>query len=291
MKKRMKKKYIFYPAVLLVFCCCCLLFYLYYIHSVPDESVASGKDEIGEVDALNRVAESPGDHEDIKAGDGQDDRENRQNQEQTVPDLSGAQPGSYSLPADSSLIELISILQSPLPGAKVTNRDTQLPGAPREYRNGTHEGLDLYDGYCSIPIHYGDPVYAAGDGVIQRIDHNYTELVTEDRDEILRICAELPDTPADYLDLLRGRQVWILHPNGIMTFYAHLSNTADLEAGDQVKAGDFIGEIGNSGTSDGALGNKAGAHLHFEVWIGDNYLGENLPPAETRKLLKVIFEK
>ncbi len=192
---------------------------------------------------------------------------------------------------DESLLEQLSFLQSPIPGALVTSRDSQLPGAPRAYRNGSHEGLDYYDGACGVPIRFGDPVYTAGDGEICRIDHLFTELAMQERDEMLLICSELEETPADILDKLRGRQVWIRHANGVITIYAHLSQVAEeLQEGDFVQAGDFIGNIGNSGTSDGVSGSTANSHLHFEIWIGERYLGEDLPAAETRKILKEILE-
>lgn len=193
---------------------------------------------------------------------------------------------------DESLLETLSFLQSPLPGAQVTTKDSQLPGAPRAYRNGTHEGLDFYHGYCGIPINYGDPVLAAGPGVIYRIDHDYIETPMGERDELLRVSQELDDTPEDILDMLRGRQVWIIHPFGMITRYAHLDNVAgDLQEGDLVEAGQFIGTIGNSGTSDGANGSTLNAHLHWELWIGESYLGEGLPPSESRALLQSILDQ
>lgn len=193
---------------------------------------------------------------------------------------------------DEPLMETLSFLQSPLPGAKVTTRDSQLPGAPRAYRNGTHEGLDFYSGYCGIPINFGDPVYSAGPGVIYRIDHDYIETPTEERNELLRISHELDDTPEEILDMLRGRQVWIIHPFGVITRYAHLDKVAEeLQEGDLVEAGVFIGTIGNSGTSDGANGNTLNPHLHWEIWIGQNYLGEGLPPSESRALVQKIMDQ
>jgi len=198
--------------------------------------------------------------------------------------------GDGLLQPDQSIIEQLSFLQSPIPGALVTSRDSQLPGAPRTYRNGTHQGLDYYDGACGVPIRLGDPVYAAGEGVIDRIDHQYTELTEQERNELLRICSEMEETPDDILDKLRGRQVWIKHPDGIITVYAHLNQVAELQKGDLIQAGDFIGNIGNSGTSDGAKGTTEEAHLHFEIWLGEHYLGEGLPPAEARKLLQEILE-
>ncbi|MDO9535006.1 MAG: M23 family metallopeptidase [Bacillota bacterium] len=193
---------------------------------------------------------------------------------------------------DESLIKTLSFLQSPLPGAQVTTRDSQLPGAPRTYRNGTHEGLDFYSGYCGIPINFGDPVFSAGPGVIYRIDHDYIEALMEERNELLKISHKLDDTPEEILDMLRGRQVWIIHPFGVITRYAHLDNVAeDLQEGDLVEAGDFIGTIGNSGTSDGANGSTLNPHLHWEIWIGESYLGEGLPPSESRALLQIILNQ
>ena len=47
------------------------------------------------------------------------------------------------------------------------------------------------------------------------------------------------------------------HPSGQQTLYAHLS-AARVKAGDQVGAGQVIGETGDSGRA-------TGPHLHFEV--------------------------
>jgi len=77
-----------------------------------------------------------------------------------------------------------------------------------------------------------------------------------------------------------------------MTRYAHLDKVAEhLQEGDLVEAGDFIGTVGNSGTSDGAEGNTANPHLHFEIWVSGSYLGEGLTPQEVRDLWKQVIEK
>ncbi len=186
---------------------------------------------------------------------------------------------------DKKLVQQLSFLQSPIPGAKISSRDSQLPGAPRTYRNGTHEGLDYYDGFCGVPVHFGDPVYAAGAGIIIRVDHNYKELPMDKREEMLRASAAAGDTPEDILDKLRGRQVWIVHAFDVVTRYAHLDTVSEnIQVGDWVEAGDFVGTIGNSGTSNGARGTRGDAHLHFEIWIENSYLGEGLPPEEVRSL-------
>lgn len=54
-----------------------------------------------------------------------------------------------------------------------------------------------------------------------------------------------------------GHLIVIEHSDKYRTYYAHL-NSFNVEQGDTVKAGDKIGEIGNTGGSKGA-------HLHFEI--------------------------
>ncbi len=192
---------------------------------------------------------------------------------------------------DSDLLETLNFLSHPIPEAKVTTRDSQLPGAPRPYRNGTHQGLDYYSGFCGVQVSFGDPVYAAAEGTIYRIDHDYHEPGTSERQEILAIAHSEQDTPEDILDKLRGRQVWVEHQNGIISRYAHLHEVKEnLEVGDQVEAGDLIGTVGNSGTSDGARGNTRNPHLHFEIWVGDYYLGQGLTPNEVRKIWSNVLE-
>ena len=52
----------------------------------------------------------------------------------------------------------------PVEGATISSRRSHLPGAPRAYRNGTHEGFDFYSGTVSVPIEYGTPINAVADG-------------------------------------------------------------------------------------------------------------------------------
>ena len=55
-----------------------------------------------------------------------------------------------------------------------------------------------------------------------------------------------------------GQVIWIDHPGGVLTVYAHLSGTR-VQKGEEVKGRQVIGLSGRSG-------NATGAHLHFEVW-------------------------
>lgn len=76
----------------------------------------------------------------------------------------------------------------------------------------------------------GTPVYATGDGVVEKVDFKYKGY---------------------------GNEVVIDHGFGYQTRYAHLS-TIDVGVGQQVHRGDKIGEVGRSGKA-------TGPHLHYEV--------------------------
>jgi murein DD-endopeptidase MepM/ murein hydrolase activator NlpD len=268
--------------ICLIIACFFLFSSLIFSREVPGKEISSPSPDVHEIDESKQEEEPE-----------QQTPDNLPVTEQNeIFKLFPSRGKEVQLKWDDLVIEKISFLQSPIPGAQVTSRDSQLPGALRPYRNGIHEGLDFYSGSSGIPINFGDPVFAAGPGIVYRIDHHYLEPSMEEREEILRICKEMEDTPEDILDKLRGRQVWLAHPYGVITRYAHLNEVAAyIQEGDLVEAGDFIGTIGNSGTSDGAEGNVLNPHLHFEIWISGSYLGEGLSPQETRELWKRVLEK
>ncbi|MFT4664060.1 MAG: murein DD-endopeptidase MepM/ murein hydrolase activator NlpD [Polaribacter sp.] len=62
-----------------------------------------------------------------------------------------------------------------------------------------------------------------------------------------------------------GNTVGIQHRNNIITFYKHNSSLLK-KVGDQVKAGEAIAVVGNTGT----LSN--GPHLHFELWHNGHHV-------------------
>jgi hypothetical protein len=64
-----------------------------------------------------------------------------------------------------------------------------------------------------------------------------------------------------------GNLVIIRHPNGLETYYAHLSQI-DVKPGDYMEAGQILGLGGNTGRS-------FGAHLHFET----RFLGVPIDPS------------
>ena len=90
-----------------------------------------------------------------------------------------------------------------------------------------HTGTDFVNKYDK----YG-PVYAVDSGVVDTVG---------------------------YLDDM-GNYCIINHQNGIRTFYMHLYSTAYVREGENVSRGEIIGQIGNTGRSEGAH-----LHLTFEV--------------------------
>ncbi len=92
---------------------------------------------------------------------------------------------------------------------------------PRGRRN--HNGIDL-------GLKTGEPIYAAFSGRIRYARYNTGGF---------------------------GNLIIMRHPNGLETYYAHLSRI-NVKAGDWVVAGQVMGYGGNTGRS-------RGPHLHFEV--------------------------
>jgi murein DD-endopeptidase MepM/ murein hydrolase activator NlpD len=150
-----------------------------------------------------------------------------------------------------------------------------LPGSPREYRGGFHEGIDF-------PLAFEMPVAAAKAGKIIRIDSDYTEWSVDEQIQGEDAGFRLGYTPEAVLDKLRGRQVWIDHGHGVVSRYAHLQSVELLSVGSIVEQGTVIGRVGNSGT-------KAGPHLHIEIRIGEAYLGDGLSGRQLLLALRHAF--
>lgn len=91
-------------------------------------------------------------------------------------------------------------------------------------RGALHTGLDF-------PAESGSPIHAAAGGVVRSTDYH-----------------------AAYGNLLE-----IDHGNGLTTRYAHASRIL-VKAGDLIKRGQLVAEVGNTGRS-------TGPHLHFEVLV------------------------
>ncbi len=166
-----------------------------------------------------------------------------------------------------------------------------MPNAPREYRGGVHEGIDFYAFDSCADIKKDTAIVAAKAGTIIRIDHGYHALTQAELDAAdAQIAAGRANDP-EIVDLFRGRQIWIDHGKGIVTRYAHTADVAaNLQVGDHVNAGDVIAFVGDSGTPESLANSSSEFHLHFELRVGDTFLGKGLPPADVRALYEHLFE-
>lgn len=177
----------------------------------------------------------------------------------------------------------------PIPGASLPSDPNDMPGAPRPYRNGVSQGFDFTDGDAGVPITFGDPVVAAEAGQVVRADTAYVELDGEAWEQLL---ADVGRSGADarQLDALRGRQIWIRTADGRVLRYAFLAALRDgISVGSNVYRGQVIGYVGNSGTGDGVAGTTNNPRLHFEIWQGDAFFGQDLPPADVREQAAKLF--
>ena len=178
----------------------------------------------------------------------------------------------------------------PMEGACLPAEDDLMPNAPREYRFGVHEGVDFYPGRACADIERGMPVMAAKTGIVIRADVDYKDITQEEMDELLGSSAQQGFTDPATLDRLRGRQVWIDHGSGVVTRYCHLLAVEPGIAKDvAVAAGQVVGRVGNSGTPESVSDPTMENHLHFEIRVGDSFLGQGLSVAEMRRLWTVAF--
>jgi len=110
-------------------------------------------------------------------------------------------------------------------------------GAYRE--NGGHEGCDImYDANTAGIV----PVISATDGKVTNLGWLY----------------------------LGGYRVGITSENGIYYYYAHFDSCApSLFVGKEVKAGEFLGFMGDSGVGEEGTKGKFPVHLHFGIYVED----------------------
>lgn len=149
-------------------------------------------------------------------------------------------PTATQIPCDPFAVDFCItdghfIFQNPIFPPGNTFIDTSYPyGSTQNGAREPHHGVEF-------PNKFGTPVHAAGNGVVQFAG---------------------PDKEATYSPWKNfyGNVVVIRHANEMYTLYAHLSKI-DVEAGDNVRVGDQIGEVGQTGVA-------TGSHLHFEVRRG-----------------------
>ena len=193
----------------------------------------------------------------------------------TAPPLVSDGPPPSGVGRGSRARAQLGPLRIPIDGQTIPDEAALLPEAARDYRAGIHEGIDF-------PVDAGTPVVAAAAGRVVRADRAFTDWTAEERAAAFAEAVRLGRTPERTLDRIRGRQVWIDHGSGLVTRYVHLQSVG-VSAGDHLPAGAVIGTVGSSGYPEG------GPHLHFEIRLGDSYLGDGLTPAELARALREAF--
>jgi murein DD-endopeptidase MepM/ murein hydrolase activator NlpD len=130
--------------------------------------------------------------------------------------------------------------------------DDPSPGL-RDYKGHTgdeaityngHDGIDIgIDGFAAMDK--GVPVFVGLDGVVKSAEDGAPDRNTA-------------ETPA--VEKKKANDVVVLAPNGFTVAYWHLKKGSVLvKAGDRVRAGQQIGEVGSSGLS-------TGPHLHISTY-------------------------
>lgn len=206
------------------------------------------------------------------------------------PTATATRPAATATPEGPDLTIFRNFMY-PVPGGCLPQSDVLMPNAPREYRSGVHEGVDFYDYDNCTDIAADLPVVAGKDGKIVRADVEYTALTQEELAAANARIAAGEANAFEVIDLFRGRQVWIDHGKGVVTRYAHLAGIPpSIEVGTNVLQGETVGFIGDSGTPESLSNPGQEIHLHWEVRLGETFLGAGLPPEEVRTIYAALFE-
>lgn len=123
----------------------------------------------------------------------------------------------------------------------VTSSAELMPELASRHFGAAREGVERPEcgaGHCGIDLDAprGRPLVAVADGVIVRVER--AELGADGRS---------------------GRYVRIQHDDGTLTAYMHMDEVAELQVGDHVLAGQYIGTLGAT-----AVGNTP-PHCHFSL--------------------------
>lgn len=115
-------------------------------------------------------------------------------------------------------------------------------------QNSAHVGKNKYA--YDFPANEGTPVLAMEDGVVSKVVQHYKKAHNNPKKD-------------------ESNKVEIIHADGTVSTYVHLkAQSARVKSCQKVKAGDIIGESGNTGYS-------SGPHLHVDVYKpldGINYI-------------------
>jgi len=171
---------------------------------------------------------------------------------ESTPTVIFPSPTATQIPCDPFVVDFCIteghfIFQNPILPPSNTSVDTSYRyGSTQDGLREPHHGVELLN-------KFGTPIHSAGGGQVQFAGPDKEAVYSPWRD-------------------FYGNMIVIRHTEEMYTLYAHLSKI-NVQAGDEVKAGDLIGEVGQSGVA-------TGSHLHFEVrkgGDGTNYFSTQNP--------------
>lgn len=120
-----------------------------------------------------------------------------------------------------------------------------------------HGAIDIAGGSISVKGAGQVAAIAAKDGIVEYVNKG---------------CMSHIGSSSDLCGGGYGNHIIIKHSDGNYTLYAHLhQNSISVQVGNSVAQGQVIGMVGNSG-------NSTGAHLHFEVRVGQNTMAARGDP-------------
>lgn len=164
-----------------------------------------------------------------------------------------------------------------------------LPGASRDYRSGTHRGIDFGCGAADRSV------MSIADGTVVYVVDDYQDPPVAQREAMLQNAAIAGFTPHWTLVMLYGNVVVIDHgeipgAGRVVTISAHLEAVDPaIRIGDTVTRGQRIGEAGNRGTNASSLGIRGASdptlHLHWELFVDRWYLGAGLNTTDTIEVM------
>ena len=111
----------------------------------------------------------------------------------------------------------------------------------------------------------GERVYKGKSG------HEGTDIMAGENERGLYPVLSISDGVINNLGWLEkgGYRIGITSPHGVYYYYAHLESYADIKEGDNVRAGQLLGFMGDSGYGEEGTVGQFDVHLHLGIYSWD----------------------
>ena len=207
--------------------------------------------------------------------------------------LTCTRPQSYARPTlyGSDVVSSTREWVYPIEDGTLPEWPRVYPGAGRIYRVGVHRGVDIF--FWNGPADFGfdTPAIAMASGRVVGASVAYEPMTAEEFNAMVAETNLVGYTPESLLDRFAGKQVIIDHGAGRFSVYSHLDEIApEITPGEIVRAGQALGTVGVTGTQGEAEPGTAAPHLHFEILLGEHYLGYGITVNEAMWWYAQIFE-